>query len=147
MSDLREQLLKAGLVSEGQVRKAARSAGAKGHEARKKGPRRGAQAAPRAEPGGQGPAQARTLKRMLQSFRLAGNTRGTRRWYWERRDGTIPYLEINEAVAAKLEQGLAAIAEDDEGRSCLIDAEGARKLEEAAPEWVRCFQVSRSAPR
>lgn len=162
MGDLRDMLLKAGLVSAEQAKKVEE---AKQADQRPKAPprppqgeRRGqgtgpqqgraprperAPEAPRAE---RAPAQpsaplskeeSQRLLKLAQAGKVEGRTRGQRRFYYVSRAGYVPCLELSDEVVRDLEQGIIAIAESERGDAWLVTRECARELTEADPSWVR----------
>ncbi len=156
MSDLREQMLKLGLVSE----KQAKAASHKDRVRKKKKGRRGVEADRAArsseqhartqeqreqdrsrEAARQETVQSKTagerVAAIVDSGRLTGRTEGRRRWYFERRDGRVSYLEVTEDVQGRLESRQARIAESPEGALTLVDAEAARRVAELDASWLR----------
>lgn len=159
MGDMRELLLKAGLVSEEQAKKAAeeeaqRSARPQGGGARKKGgsgqersggghdrrPPRGERGAapPRPEPNAAlSPKDAKRLLELAQKGRIEGKTRGQRRWYYVSKKGSVPYLELTDELVKELEQGEVAIAETDRGEAWLVTRACAKEIAQLDPSWLR----------
>jgi len=164
MGDLREKMLKAGLITEDQAKKATQVerqvVQQKGHRQadreRQERQRAGAvQQDQRAAAERERGARERQvqlddetkgrLKQLAQSGKLEGRTRGQRRWYYTSRRGVVPYLEVSDEVIQLLEQGGAAIAEAPSGDAWLITRECAQKLHEAhqdgAREWLRVWNT------
>jgi hypothetical protein len=160
MGDLRDMLLKAGLVSEEQAKKAEEEArqaprgGAGGGGRKKGGPRphqggagndrgggqRGERDAPeaRAEPAAErSPKDAKRLLEVAHKGKVDGKTRGQRRWYYVSRKGSVPYLELSDERVKELEQGQVAIAETDRGDAWLVTRACAEELAAIDPSWVR----------
>ena len=155
MSSLRDQLLKMGLVDEAQAKKAA-------HDRRRTNKQKGRAGvqAERAERSAELEQQAQDKRRadkareqaraetredaerrnqaqqILESGRVSIKS-GRRRFYYESRDGRVPYLEMDEQQAAQIEKGALALCETPDGRISLANAEAAARLAELAPEWLR----------
>lgn len=166
MMSLRDQLLKAGLVTEDQV--------AKAEAATKKGGRRSPGG--RDRPRGQGPkpgqegAEAKPkqpqpskksdrpgLPRMLdmsdpiklqilqaiEAHRVRVDTKGEVPFYFPLRDGRVRKMFVTQAVMGELEAGKLAIVEHGEvERHILVAAEAVSAIREADPEAVRFFNPS-----
>jgi uncharacterized protein len=155
MSSLRDQLLKMGLVDETQAKKAAHD---KRRSNKKKG-RDGVQAE-RAQRSAEQEQQAQakraadktreqeragtreTAERTHQAQQIleSGRVRlksGRRRFYYESRDGRVPYVEMDDRQAAQIEGGALALCETPDGRVSLVNAESAARLAEISPEWMR----------
>ncbi len=134
MGDLRDQLLKAGLVTDKQVKKAAsaerRRKKAKGHKtaARERAAREEAQAAKLRERAARDRAAARArasemsaaelraqVEQIVKSHAVAGATRGGRRWYYEAPDGRIPHVTLSDEAAEGLERGRYALVRGARG--------------------------------
>lgn len=145
-------LLKAGLVSAEQAKKAEAEVRAPERQQRPAKPRGGQGGAPRGEPqrearrersAEQAPAvtltkeEAQRLFKIAQAGRVEGKTRGNRRWYFVSRAGAVPYLEVTDEVVRDLEQGHIAVAESERGEVWLVTGECARQLAETDPAWIR----------
>jgi uncharacterized protein YaiL (DUF2058 family) len=160
MGDLREQLRKAGLVSDKQLRQAKHEervhATEVGHagleaerqarearereaaEARRKASREHEEALRRER------AEAAARDR-IRPLILAGHigeaTGGGRRFFFETRAGQIHFLDLSDVAARRLSTGGAAIVETlgvVRGDYCLVDAGTATQLASLAPESL-CF--------
>lgn len=158
MGDLSEELFKAGLISEEQYRraKAARSGGRKegrGGERRPRRPRGGGR--PRGEDRREGsrrraaedeaavaePLAREGLGEVVRAEALRG-TGGLRRWYFVARDGRVPFLEVSDEVARRLERGEVAIVEvPDQAREefVIVPRRLAVRIQALAPDLVRCL--------
>ena len=75
-------------------------------------------------------------QQILESGRVSIKS-GRRRFYYESRDGRVPYLEMDEQQAAQIEKGALALCETPDGRISLANAEEVAPLAELAPEWLR----------
>lgn len=156
MTDFREKLLKAGLVTTEQVaavdeRKAAPSGG-------RNNPRGGGRGAQRDRAEAQDPrelaaiarealrvkrtpeervALAREAKSLAKKGRLEGAGRGGLRWYYLSRTGELPWIELQGSLGDKVATGRAAIVEDPSGQSWVVGSETAQKLAEIDRAWIR----------
>lgn len=153
MGDLRDQLLKAGLVTDKQVQKVTsaerRRKKAKGHKAaaRERAQREAEQAeklrqrAARDKAAGKArAAEAATTEQraqadqIIKSHAVSGATRGRRRWYFERPDGRVPYVTVSDEAAEGLEQGRLAL---------VAGARGATVVARDAAQRVAALDASR----
>ena len=156
--DLRDQLLKAGVVSKKQARKAA-------HEKRTRAKKIGRDAveteratdkerveaereANRAQDRERERQReaARTARQtplkaaqIVESGRLEGRIHGPRRFYFESRDGRVPFLEVSDETAGRLEVGRAALVESSEGALTIIQPDAAHKIVALDPKWLRVW--------
>ncbi|MBN1947800.1 MAG: DUF2058 family protein [Bradymonadales bacterium] len=153
MKNLRDAMLKAGVVSEKQKRRAEHAKRVE-EKARQKG--EGAQ--PPAPPSlstagagvtGQGPPEQRgegsksqKVTDLILGGRLDLDLGGRRRFNFVARDGIIPFLAVSESLGLKLERGQAAIVEDPvhAGDHTLVNREVALRLMELDPDRVRFFR-------
>ena len=139
MSDLRDQLLKAGLVTAEQAKKAE----APPERTRPPRPPRRDGGPGRPEPQPERAAPTGTPKEIAERGRLDGRFRGGRRWYYISRRGVVPCLELNDDAVGRLESGAAAIAESPNGDAWLIDAAAARALADdergGGRDWLRLW--------
>ncbi|HHN73723.1 MAG TPA: DUF2058 family protein [Acidobacteria bacterium] len=165
MGNLRDELLKKGLVSEGRARELANR-----ERARKKklGKRAAAdekatleQARARQEQARREADRRRELERLDQQAyaevrarvaQLVGDhaicegIRGPRKFHFVTRNQTILYLDLNDAAAGQLEDGRAAICEipgTEPEVFRLVPARIAEKVREIDPTWVRFFEGAR----
>ena len=159
MSNLRDQLLKAGLVSAKQAKQAAHQERVHrkevGHEAieaerrmreeahrrdaeEKKQHDRAVEEARRAE-------QVEAAKRDAVKLRIQGGwikdaTAGDRRFFFVAQGERITFLDLNERAMKRLQQGGAAIVETCgvvRGEHCVIEATAAEALESDHREIIR----------
>lgn len=160
MADLRDQLRKAGLVSEKQLRQAKHQerlhAAELGHagleaerrereererkeaEARREAARAREEERRRAR---QEEGSARRVEQLIRSCCLLDATSGTRRFFFETQDGMIRFLDVSDSGARKLATGSAAIVETRgmvRGEYCVIDARAAAELAAIDPR-IFCF--------
>jgi uncharacterized protein YaiL (DUF2058 family) len=159
MGDLREQLRKAGLVSEKELRRAkhqervhATEVGRAGLEAQ----RRDAEDRARREAEAQREADRRReeerrrireedaarsrVEKLIRGSVLTG-TSGSRRFFFETPEGRIRFLDVSDLAARRLATGSAAIVEAHgtaRDEYCLIDARSASELASIAPRNL-CF--------
>lgn len=160
MGDLRDQLLKAGLVSRDQAKKVDkdqrarrkargdRALRAEADRANRQAEQRAAQqrAADRAR--GLDANKELEAKELLarvvqiaESNTLDCRIGGPKRWYYETASGALPCLELSDRATRMLESGQAAVIAAPTGRWWLVTGEGARRIEELAPDWIRCWNT------
>ena len=161
MSDLREQLRKAGLVSDKQVRQAKHQerlhrkevgqsglAEEKAEAERRLRAEREAMRARDREREQQRKAreaeaeQAEALRRRIRAGWIRDATGGSRRFFFEVGEGRITYLDLNEQAVRRLQNGTAAVAETRgavRGEFCLVDGNAAASLARDHPEVIRCW--------
>ncbi|MEZ4470111.1 MAG: DUF2058 family protein [bacterium] len=158
MSSLKDQLLKLGLVSEKQARQSAheqrvkkKSQGRDGAVAEREQRQQQAEQAQQArrdqdrdrERARQARLDARALihqiNDVVEGGRLDGRTNGSRRFYYESRDGRVPLLELSDGAFDDLIAGRAAVAESPRGDARLITAEAARKVAALDRVWLRVW--------
>ena len=163
---LKEQMLKAGLITEQQARQAThkqkvvnKKTGRKERERQSEQTRRELEAGRQAErkedqarESGRGAERGREEAERQSGQRrqsalsatyregLIEKWEGPRRYYYAR-DGRVDYLMVSDAIARRLENGQAAIAasEKNPNRPTLLNAGAAKKLREAAPERIIAF--------
>ena len=163
---LKEQMLKAGLITEQEAKRATHSqkvvnkkTGRKERERASEQTRRELEAGQQAgrerdkvREAGRGPERGREEGERQSGQRqrsavsaayregLIEKWEGPRRYYYAR-DGRVDYLLVSDDIARRLENGQAAIAagEKNPQRPCLLNAGAAQKLTEAAPERVIAF--------
>ncbi len=155
MSDLRDQLLKAGLVTakqatdaDKQARRQRKKQGAKATRRQQEQRRRRLQeeraqsaAADRersvaSRSGEEDKQLALRVSQIIESNGLDLKIQGRRRWYFVNRSGRVPYLELGDEAAARLESGAAAITESPTGAVRLVTAAGARRVCELDDRWL-----------
>ncbi len=160
MSDLKNQLLKLGLVSDQQARRVGheqrvqhKAQGREGIEADKatriqevEQARQGRRDEDRSrERARQAEQEARALQHriadLVESGRAEGRTGGSRRFYYEARDGRVPVLELSDEAHEALGNGRLALAESARGEVTLITADAARRVGEVpeARAWLRVW--------
>ena len=169
---LKEQMLKAGLITEQEAKQATHSqkvvhkkTGRKERERQSEQTRRELEAGRQAERERDKTHEAgRTAERGLEEAERQSGQRhrsavsaayregliekweGPRRYYYLR-DGRVDYLLVSDDIARRLENGQAAIAagEKNTQRPCLLNAGAAKNLIEAAPERVITFHGNPTA--
>jgi len=129
---IKEQMLKMGLVTADQVSAEPRQD--RGRNQSGAEPRAGDR--PRAT---QATAEAGLVARIADSGRLAGKTEGRNRFYFETRDGRVPYIEIGQETVARLASGRAAVCESPEGAVSLVDGEAAARIAALDRGWLRAW--------
>jgi len=155
MTNLREQMLKAGLITEAQAapsepergpegggrggrrRRGGRGGrgGGGGGERGVRGPVTGADAGPPASPEAQAEAAALAASDRIE----LKPQRGGRRWYYVSREGLVPFLEVAEDVAEQLGRGDLALVEAPGGETWAVRRETARRLVGLDRAWLRTF--------
>lgn len=159
MSDLRDQLRKAGLISDKQVRQAkhqervhATEVGHKGIEAERHAEeerlrveaeaRRVADKA-RAEELKREQAEAAEKERLAVQIRggwIREATAGSRRFFFETPAGRVTFLDLSDSAARRLTTGRAAIIETRglvRGEFCVVTGQAAATLEKVDPGIIR----------
>ena len=76
------------------------------------------------------------IAQIVQSGSVRGRTGGRKRFYYESRDGRVPYLELNDETVDGLDKGSIALAEEPSGRIVLVDGDCARRIAELDPMWL-----------
>jgi uncharacterized protein YaiL (DUF2058 family) len=158
MSDLRDQLRKAGLASEKQVRQAKHQerihATEVGHagleaerrsqeerlraevEARKKADRAREEERKRRER--EGSAQER-LSQLIRGGWMREATAGSRRFFFATPSGRISYLDLTDVAVRRLQSGSAAIAAtcgEARGEYCVVTEAAAAEIVKLRPEII-----------
>ncbi len=121
--DLKAQLLKLGLVSKAQV------AAAEAPPAR-----RGA-----SKPQG-GAREAAPVAGALAAFvaeHAVPDLAGRKRFYFEARDGRVPYLAVADAAYQALGEGALCICESPDGRVAVLKRGDAARVKATDAAWVR----------
>lgn len=141
MHDLREQLLKAGLVTKDQVA----TAGGKASRPNKR--KTGAGKSPRSASTRPAPKieDPTTLAVMqaIERHRVRGETTGPVPFHFQLRSGKIRKLYINELTARKLESGAWAIVENGSSeRHVIVTRDAVRLVADADPGALRFFNDS-----
>ena len=162
MTDLREQLLKAGLVTKAEANAAAKK---QSGERRKKGWRRDRQdratAAEERESNRQERLEAQRrldaeqtdvretaarderVRRTVAAHQISGIYRGSVTWYFEARNDQILCVRPDDSLAKQLGDGRAAIVQGPGPHEVhIVTAEGARTIAAADARWIR-FWTSR----
>jgi uncharacterized protein YaiL (DUF2058 family) len=157
MQNLRDKLLKAGLVSEHQAKEAAREQKApkQPHRAREEqisaeekqrhdafalreaeqADERRKEAAKVAEARMQS-ERARRLRQLVESHRVV--EKGEVTFHYVRRSGKIGRLDVSTGLQQKLESGAAAVVEDPGSPDCaVVLAEAAKRVYEVDPNAIR----------
>lgn len=164
MSSLRDQLLKAGLVSQKQARQSKhrqrverKQKGADGVEAERAARRAKAEQAreqERAEARARSAdanavEDARNLQNQISQIVAGGRTRldhrGRRRFYFETRDGRVLYLALSDPENDKLQSGQLGIVESDAGKVSVVDRGTAERVAGLDARWIRCWNGASQA--
>ncbi len=161
MSDLRDALKKAGLVDDRRARRLAHEEKARKNrlgregaeeERRRREEERKARERARREADRRREAARRAeeerrqrlfqLAQVLRDHALTEGVHGNRRFHFVTRDRRIPFLELSEEVARRLERGEAAICEVPDSSPeefVVVEAATARRVRGEAPEYVLFF--------
>ncbi len=159
MSDsIKEQLLKMGLVSASQAQqastdqrkqrrrkgrkqsgaeRAARQAQVERKAAERRDADRRREKARHAEQSAA--AEVWRVAQIAESGRLSGKIQGNKRFYFETRDGRLPYVEVDPETLGRLESGRAAVCEAPDGAISLVEAEAAARIAELDGRWLRAW--------
>jgi uncharacterized protein len=159
MADIRDQLKKAGLLSEKQARQAkhqerlhATEVGFKGLQAEREAEeaRQRAEAAARKEADRklveekkqreQEEALTQQFARSLRGGWIRDATAGSRRFFFPARTGRISFLDLSDTAARQLAIGAAAIVETRglvRGDYCVVHDRAAAEIARAEPETIR----------
>lgn len=156
MSSLRDQLLKAGLVSQKQARQSQhqrrvkrKTEGREGVEAERAAKRAelaAQKAAERAAAKARSAARnaetdARSLQNQINQIVKGGKARiderGRRRFYFETRDERVVYLALGDADNEQLQSGQLAIVESASGKVSVVDRATVARVAELDARWVR----------
>ncbi len=168
MGSLRDQLVKTGLADDKRARQLAHDEKARknklGHDAiaaekhaedevrRSRDAARREQDRAREAERARGESARETAARSAQLLRdhgLRDGVKGPRRFHFVTRQGSIPFLELSEDAARRLEAGGAAICEVPGAASeefALVPADVARRLRESHAAWVLFFNEGRTEP-
>jgi uncharacterized protein YaiL (DUF2058 family) len=82
------------------------------------------------------------LRHIIDYWQVPEEPAGTRRWYFPTRSNTIKYLYVSEPTAAQLSRGALAIVEHPEARDTsyvLIDHEAAALITRIDAQYVRFY--------
>lgn len=136
MSDLREQLLKMGLIQP----EAAEKASARELKTRH-APTRGQDEKALYQPPVPrqlSPEEGQSIAKLGEEGRWKGKIRGHRRWYYiSRKDKAVPFLELSDEAVQGLEREELAICENTKGEAWLVEQTFARKIAAIDPGWIR----------
>jgi uncharacterized protein YaiL (DUF2058 family) len=160
MQNLRDQLLKTGLISKGQkhqveqdkrrerkqhkkghVEEASQAQQRQAYEARLEA-QRSADRQRAATQRHQMEAQEKLLqiRHTIDYWQLPEESSGTRRWYFVARDNSVRYLYVSEPLALQLGTGALAIVErpdETEPRYVLVERDAAELVARVEPMYVR----------
>jgi uncharacterized protein YaiL (DUF2058 family) len=158
MQNLRDKLLKAGLVTEKQAQEAARDhrqGSAKNHREREKvvseeekqrqaafaareaelAEERRKESAKQAEARMQS-ERARRLRQLVETHRI--REAGEVAFHYVRRNGKVGRLDVSLQTQQKLEQGAAAVVDDPGSPDCaVVDGDAAQRIYQVDPQAIR----------
>lgn len=154
---LADQLLKMGLVSEKDAKKAAhqqrvgkkqkgraqieaeRAERRKQAEARQQQQQAADKARGEAERAAQASREVQLqVAQIVQSGKVKAG-RGFRRFYFESRDDRVPYVEVADDVAERVERGDVAVTESPTGEVELVGRDAAARIAELDRSWLRLW--------
>ncbi len=161
MSSIKDQLLQLGLVDEKQAKQAAhdkrvanRKKGGGAAHAKERRARDDAARAQRDEERARDRAreierQSQTTGRdtqlriaqMVESGRVPGKTGGRKRFYFDGREGRVPYAQVSDEIAEALEAGRIALVESPQAKTSLVVAETAERIAELDLRWLRVWNA------
>ncbi|MCA9555006.1 MAG: DUF2058 family protein [Myxococcales bacterium] len=150
MQSLRDQLLKAGLVTEDQVSKVEAADASKVRKKRRKKP---SKPASERAPGSNGERRMPMPRVMelnepsrLQIFqaierhRVRGETRGEMEFYFKLRDGRVRKMFVSKEISGGLQSGRLAIVENGEPeKHIIVGCDAVSPIAEIDPGMVRFF--------
>ena len=165
MQNLRDQLLKTGLVSKGQKQQVelekrrerkqlkkgqadelAREQQRRAYEAKLEAQRvadRERAAAQRAQL--EAKEKLLRIRHIVDYWRLSEEPSGTRRWYFVTRNNAVKYLDVSEPLGLQLSTGALAVVERpdefEEPRYVLIEREAAELVARIDPTYVRFHNI------
>ena len=159
MSSISDQLLKLGLVDAKRAKKAehdkrvgnkkrgggaggaaerrARDAKAQAQREARRAADRAREIARQAETGGR--ETQLQIEQMVESGRAPGKTGGRKRFYFEARDGTVPYLHLSDEAFEALANARLAIVESPKGTPTLVVADTAQRIADLDLRWLRLW--------
>ncbi|TNF25661.1 MAG: DUF2058 family protein [Deltaproteobacteria bacterium] len=143
MTDLREQLLKAGLITEAQATRTEEGGPRTGrHRRNSRGRGHDTRRIERRDPSDVTPEGEADAAKLAEDSRVDIKTqRGGRRWYYVSRDGLVPYVELGNDVAEKLSRGDLALVESPAGEAWFVSREIAVRILGLDPAWIRAFSA------
>ncbi|HAA55412.1 MAG TPA: hypothetical protein DCE42_11690 [Myxococcales bacterium] len=74
---------------------------------------------------------------LIKSFSWPQSLKGKCRWYFEGRDGRLPYVMVSEDGAMMLRSGDAAIVQSPQCSFSIVDRALAERIEGLDHRWVR----------
>lgn len=145
---LRDQLLKAGLVSQAQAQATSEPKG-RGRGQRGGGGSGGGGDSAASEPAPQ-PVLERTPENeatiqsevagLISQHRIKGRHGGERRWYYATADGRLPFVEMSDEMAGQVEAGNVGLVETAAGTVAYVDAAAMGRIGQLTPERVLHFR-------
>jgi uncharacterized protein YaiL (DUF2058 family) len=88
------------------------------------------------------------IRHIIEYWKVPEEPGGTRRWYFVTRDQTIKYLYVSAPLAERLEAGELAIVErpdEQETPYVLIEHEAAEQIGRLDPQYVRFHNIATAA--
>ena len=84
-----------------------------------------------------GEAKDRALEQWAIKSRVDGRRDGGRRYYFESRDGRIPFLELSDEAVKHLAKGEWKVIQSSAGKTWLVKKDIAKSIASVDPAWVR----------
>ena len=149
MQSLRDQLLKAGLVTQDQVSKVETTEANKAKRKRRKKPTAKV-AAPRKPATDSAPVPVRTVDltepnrlriyQAIERHRVRGETRGEMEFYFKLRDNRVRKMYVSKEISGGLQSGRLAIVENGEpDKHIIVGCDAVAPIAEIDPGMVRFF--------
>lgn len=79
------------------------------------------------------------VAQIADSGRLTGRIEGRKRFYFEARDGRVPYVEVDAETMERLESGRVAVCESPDGKVSLIEGDAAARIAPLDRRWLRAW--------
>lgn len=150
MQSLRDQLLKAGLVTQDQVTKVEATEANKAKRKRRKKPSSKGPARPRSPEDKAPSAPIRTVDltepnrlrifQAIERHRVRGETRGEMEFYFKLRDNRVRKMYVSKEISGGLQSGRLAIVENGEPeKHIIVGCDAVAPIAEIDPGMVRFF--------
>ena len=147
MQSLRDQLLKAGLVTEDQVSKVE---AADANKIRKKRRKKPSKPATERVPSGEkrvpiprldlNEPSRQQISQAIERHRVRGETRGEMEFYFKLRDGRVRKMFVSKEISGGLQSGRLAIVENGEPeKHIIVGCDAVSPIAEIDPGMVRFF--------
>ena len=84
-----------------------------------------------------GEAKDQALEKWAIKSRVDGRRDGGRRYYFESRDGRIPFLELSDGAIKRLVKGELKVIQSSTGKTWLVKSDIAKSIASIDQAWVR----------